>query len=144
MTLSELRALAASTGFPNPNLAAAVAMAESKGNPSATNIVTNPAPGNGPERSFGLWQINTLAHPSYDETSLLDPTYNAQAAFAISHGGMVWKPWSTFTSGKFLKFYVVPTSSKTAWIVVGVVAALSAAYVWSTLEATPRRRLVRR
>jgi hypothetical protein len=106
MTLDELRALAASVGFPDPETAAAVAMAESRGNPSAQNIVTNPAPGNGPERSFGLWQVNTLAHPNYDEQSLLDPTYNARAALAISSGGTNWTPWSTYNHGDYKQYMV--------------------------------------
>lgn len=101
MTIAELRSLAAHLGFPDPVTAAAVAMAESGGSPSATAIVTHPAPGNLPERSFGLWQVNTLAHPQYSETQLLDPTYNGQAALAISNGGRDWSQWSTFTSGKY-------------------------------------------
>lgn len=101
MTLAQLRSLAAHLGFPDPVTAAAVAMAESGGNPGAINIVANPLPGNAPERSFGLWQINTLAHPQYDEGQLGDPTYNGQAAFAISSGGRNWTPWSTYTSGAY-------------------------------------------
>lgn len=104
MSLAQLRQLAASLGFPDPTTAAAVAMAESAGDPNATNIVTHPAPGNGPERSFGLWQVNTLAWPAYDETSLLDPTYNARAAYAISNGGRDWSPWSTYTNGAYRQY----------------------------------------
>lgn len=104
MTLAQLRSLAAHLGFPDPVTAAAVAMAESAGNPGAINIVANPLPGNAPERSFGLWQINTLAHPQYDEGQLGDPTYNGQAAFAISSGGRNWTPWSTYTSGAYRAF----------------------------------------
>lgn len=101
MTLAQLQSLAAHLGFPDPVLAAAIAYAESLGNPNAVNITTHPAPGNAPERSFGLWQINTLAHPQYDETQLLDPTYNGQAAFTISDGGRNWTPWSTYNSGAY-------------------------------------------
>lgn len=104
MTLAQLRSLAAHLGFPDPALAAAIAMAESGGDPAATAIVVNPSPGFGPERSFGLWQVNTLAHPQYSETQLLDPTYCGQAALAISKGGTDWSPWSTFTSGAYKRF----------------------------------------
>lgn len=112
MTLAELRALAASVGFPDPELAAAVAMAESHvfgsvpplANPFATNIVTHPKPGNLPERSFGLWQVNTLAHPEFDETQLLNPNYNAHAALLISKSGKDWSPWSTFKSGAYKQY----------------------------------------
>ena len=104
-SIAALQSLAASVGFPPQAvpIAAAVAMAESQGNPSASCInclgVT--------ERSFGLWQINTLAHPQYNETSLLQPVYNAQAALAVSSNGTNWTPWSTYTSGKY-KQYLQP------------------------------------
>ncbi len=111
MNLAELRDLCRAVGFPPDTIdtAAAVAMAESNGNPHAQNIVTalqahtwnteHPAgPRHGPERSFGLFQVNTLAHPSYDEGRLLDPDYNARAALLISSGGKNWHPWSTYTA----------------------------------------------
>ena len=79
MDLTQLRELAASVGFPDPDLAAAIAKAESGGNPNAIGDLTL-------GRSVGLWQINLAAHPNYDEASLLDPTTNAQAAFSISAG----------------------------------------------------------
>jgi hypothetical protein len=98
MTIEELRALAREVGFPDPDTAAAVAMAESGGDASAVHIVTAPLPGNLPERSFGLWQINTLAHPGFDEKRLLDPHYNANAALVISSDTRGWSQWSTFTT----------------------------------------------
>lgn len=98
LTIEDLRALASSVGFPDPDTAAAVAMAESGGDPKASAIVTKPAPGNLPERSFGLWQINTLAHPEFDESRLHDPVYNANAALLVSRQGTNWKPWSVFTT----------------------------------------------
>lgn len=104
LTLADLRALAAGVGFPDPDLAAAVAMAESRGDASAANIVTHPKPGNLPERSFGLWQVNTLAHPEFDEARLLDATYNANAALLISRQGSDWRAWSAFKDGTYRKF----------------------------------------
>jgi hypothetical protein len=104
MTLAQLRSLAAHVGFPDPVTAAAIAMAESNGDPTTANVVTQPAPGNLPERSFGLWQINTLAHPEFNEAQLLDPAYNAQAALAISKGGTDWTQWTMFTNGRYKQF----------------------------------------
>jgi hypothetical protein len=95
LSFAQLRQLAADTGFPDPSFAATIALRESSGNTNATNI-HGPLPNALPERSFGLWQINTLAHPQYDESSLLDPDYNAHAALQISSGGTNWKPWSTY------------------------------------------------
>lgn len=88
LALSELRELAARAGFPDPNTAAAIAMVESSGDPLAKNISPR-------EQSYGLWQINVLAHPQYDPNALFDPTFNAQAALAISSGGSNWHPWQT-------------------------------------------------
>lgn len=142
-TLAQLRALAVSTGFPDPDTAAAIAMAEShiagsvpdQANPSATNIVTRPAAGNLPERSFGLWQINTLAHPQYNETQLLDPTYNAQAAFAVSQSGTTWKPWSTYTSGAYLRYMpatpAAPAATSAAPSSQGIAALAGTAIVFT-------------
>lgn len=76
---------------------ARVAWRESMGNPSATRIVTAaqaPALHQLPERSFGLWQVNTLSSPQYDEGLLLDPRYNAQAAYELSRGGTYLAPWN--------------------------------------------------
>jgi len=127
MTLDQLRQLAANAGFPDPNVAAAIAMAESGGNPNATNIVTNPLPGNGPERSFGLWQINTLAHPNYNESQLLDPAYNASAAFSVSSGGTNFHPWSTYNHGDYLKY--MPAGTITAPSTLGRDLAIAAVIV---------------
>jgi hypothetical protein len=121
-TLAQLQSLAASAGFPDPSLAAAVAMAESCGNPCAQgdpNIGGTPcnegdpahscAEPNGAATSFGLWQVHVTAHPEYDPARLLDAAYNARAAYAISHGGADWTPWSTYTNGAYAK-YVAPFS----------------------------------
>ena len=85
--------------------AAAIAQAESGGNTSRINNTAYPklpgyhpvAPGNLPEYSVGLWQINTLAHPQYSVASLLTAVGNANAAAAISNGGASFGAWSTYT-----------------------------------------------
>lgn len=111
LKLADLRDLARGVGFPEEALdtAAAVAIAESRGNPLASNVVTQAqadaynashptGPRHGPEASFGLWQVNTLAHPEYEAARLQDPDYNARAAFVISQGGLNWHAWATFTA----------------------------------------------
>lgn len=111
MTRSEILELLRRAGFPEEslNVAAAVVQAESRGNPNATSIVTplqaatwndeHPGePKHSQERSFGLFQVNTIAHPEYDEGRLLDPDYNARAAFVLSSGGTNWHPWGTYTA----------------------------------------------
>jgi Lysozyme like domain len=95
MSLADLRSLAASVGFPDPDLAAAVAMAESSGNPFAV--------GDG-GTSFGLWQIHVPDHPEFDRSSLLTAAYNAHAALLISKSGTDWSPWSAFRYGRYKQF----------------------------------------
>jgi len=95
--LAELRGIAERAGFPDPDLAAAVAMAESGGKSDAVNSTPR-------ELSVGLWQINLKAHPKYDLKILKIARRNAQAAFEISKGGTDWTPWSTFTSGAYKRY----------------------------------------
>jgi Lysozyme like domain len=94
-TLAELRALARSAGFLDVDTAAAVAMAESGGNPNAVGDAGT---------SFGLWQIHLPAHPEVDRARVLDPTYNAAQALRIARQGADWSPWSVFTSGAYRRF----------------------------------------
>jgi hypothetical protein len=110
LTLAQLQALAASVGFPDPALAAAVAMAESGGNTCAqgdpnTGVHACSGP-NGTSTSFGLWQIHTPTSPQFDAARLVqDPQYNARAAYAISSGGQRWSPWTTYNTGAYRQFY---------------------------------------
>ena len=89
-------------------IAAAVALAESGGNPSAHN--GNASTG---DDSWGLWQVNMLGsmgaarRTQFGITSnsqLTDPATNAKAAIAISSNGANWTPWTTYTSGAYQKF----------------------------------------
>jgi hypothetical protein len=100
MSYAQIRDLAARTGFPDPDIAAAIAMAESHGDPSARNV-HGPRPGELPECSIGLWQVNVLAHRQYDPVKLTDPSYNARAAYEISQRGTDWTPWSTYRHGDY-------------------------------------------
>lgn len=89
--------IATMAGFPDPKLAAAIALAESGG-------VTNAIVRSSREYSVGLWQINTMAHPEFSAKSMADPMLNAAAAMQISHGGTNWQPWSAYTNGSYRKF----------------------------------------
>jgi hypothetical protein len=75
---------------------AAIAMAESGGNPGAANVSNI-------ENSHGLFQINLNAHPSMTTQTANDPA--SAAAYALSlyreQGG---KPWSVFTNGSYQKY----------------------------------------
>ena len=102
-------------GFPDPALAAAVAMGESYGHSDASNIVPPSqatARGQLPEWSLGIWQINACTQWNgdacvsfrYDPASLLDPTTNAQVAYALSRGGADWRPWGAYTNGGYRQY----------------------------------------
>lgn len=117
LSLAQLVALAAKHGFPDPELAAAIAMAESGdkrtllADTNATNDTRNRTElpsGWMPEYSVGLWQINKIiskpncpcqnpgcCQPSkYANWDLTDPDVNAQAAYEISQHGTNWTgPW---------------------------------------------------
>lgn len=123
MTFDELEQLALSVGFPATaaRVAAAIAIAESDGNPSSSNVVTaaqaaaynaqHPTgPRHAPERSFGLWQVNTLAHQEYDERRLLEPEYNARAALVVSKSGTDFRAWATYNDGSFQQYMPKTTS----------------------------------
>lgn len=143
MDLAQLQALAASVGFPDPNLAAAVAMAESGGNPNAVGDLNL-------GRSIGLWQINLAAHPNYDEAGLLDPTTNAQAAFEISRGGTTWTPWTTYRTGAYLRYYTPSTAPGAPWLTntralwISTILAAGGATLWWLTRTPSQKRRIRR
>jgi hypothetical protein len=84
-------------GLRNPakiSMAVAIALAESGGNPKAHND-------KGRDNSYGLWQINMLAHTTSElgigsNDALYDPVTNAKAMVKISKSGATWKPWTTY------------------------------------------------
>lgn len=72
---------------------AAIAMAESGGNPAAINTNTNGS------TDRGLWQINSV----HGSLSTFDPLANAQAAVKIKKTQGL-NAWVTYTSGKYRQF----------------------------------------
>jgi hypothetical protein len=97
MTKADLVQLAREVGFPDPNMAAAVAMAESAGNPDALNVTPR-------ERSVGLWQINVRVHKEVSEEALRSPLTNAAVAFGIFTKAKGWRPWGAYTDGRYKQF----------------------------------------
>jgi|ERR1700750_343148 len=93
---------AKAAGVSDTATATAIALAESRGNTTAHNSVP-------PDNSYGLWQINMLAHTTKElnisqNSDLYDPMVNANAMAKISNGGTNWKPWTTYTSGEYKLF----------------------------------------
>jgi len=89
----------------NKAIAAAIAMAESGGQQYATDNDSNGT------QDRGYWQINS----SHGSLSTFDPLGNARAAISISSNGTNWNPWTTYTSGAYLKYLTAgQASSSTA------------------------------
>jgi hypothetical protein len=108
LSAKEILEFALRAGF-SPNgeeavIATAIALAESGGNPHAHN----PVP---PDNSFGLWQINMIDKLGPDRREklglsrneeLFDPPTNARAArLVFIEAGREFRPWTTFTGGRF-------------------------------------------
>lgn len=90
-------------------MAAAIAMAESGGDPNAANNNTNGT------TDRGLWQINSI----WGALSTFDVNGNAKAAIQISNNGSSWSPWVTFTTGAYKAFLSSSTSPDTASTAAG-------------------------
>lgn len=73
---------------------AAIAMAESGGNPTATNHNHDGS------IDRGLWQINSV----HGNLSTFDPMANAKAAVSIKNGPQGFSAWVTYTSGAYRQF----------------------------------------
>lgn len=93
------------------DVAAAIAQAESGGCQYAKAGPTDDRPvkectyrQTTTESSYGLWQINRMAHPTYSPDSLYTPVGNAQAAIAISGNGASFQPWTTYTNGAYKQY----------------------------------------
>jgi len=111
MNPGDIAALAANAGFTGSDVgvAAAIALAESGGNPSAYNPESQAGTPQG-QGSFGLWQIYLKAHPEFSGWNLLDPQTNANAAFQV-YQQQGFSAWSTFNSGKYTAFLAQAASS---------------------------------
>jgi hypothetical protein len=99
----QIALVAAEAGFNGENLITivAISLAESGGNALAVGDAQLD-----PYRSYGLWQINSHAHPYMiglpaDPSRWYDPQVNAGFAYRLS-GGKVFTPWSVFKNGRYL------------------------------------------
>ena len=79
-------------------VAAAIAEAESGGDPQAENKTDN----GGTQTSWGLWQISDGTH-NQPVPNILNPAVNAQQAVA-KYNANGWAPWGTYDSGAYEAF----------------------------------------
>jgi Lysozyme like domain len=90
------------------SLMAAIAEAESSGDP----LATNPTDNNGTQTSWGLWQISNGTH-SAPSPNWADPSVNAQLAIGkLNSQGL--GAWGTYDSGAYHAYLSDKTAADTA------------------------------
>jgi hypothetical protein len=87
-------------------VAAAIALAESGGNPLAAYPGTTVAAGQGSTSdATGLWQILGLPSGNFSASGLTNPLSNAKMAVAkYDQAGDSFSPWQTYTSGAYEQY----------------------------------------
>jgi hypothetical protein len=114
------------------DVAAAIALAESGGNPLAAYPGTTVAAGQGSTTdATGLWQILGLPSGSFTAAGLTDPADNAAMAVAkYQQAGDSFSPWQTYTTGvyeQFLQSGVAPSSAGVPGPTAAVVSSATTA-----------------
>jgi Lysozyme like domain len=107
LSLGNLTQLARQAGF-SPDKAptmAAISMAESTHLPDGTADPNSYNPNDPDGGSFGVTQINGV-HPGA-QSARGNPARAMQLAYQVSNGGTNFRPWTTYTSGKY-KSYLRP------------------------------------
>jgi len=109
-SIENLVQLALSVGFKGENaaIAAAIAMAESGGNPTIDTVKSGLDPEKKKEFSIGLWQINMRGRLgeerrkkfNIENNDLYNPNLNAQIAYKLS-SGYNFDDWTTYTKGNY-------------------------------------------
>lgn len=111
LTFAQLESVAEQGGFSAAMapLMAAIALAESSGNPNSTNPTDN----GGKQTSWGLWQIS-LGNHNEPAPNWNDPVENAKLAYGKWKSQGLWA-WGTWQSGAYKKYlpsgYVAPDSN---------------------------------
>lgn len=109
-------------------LMAAIALAESSGNPAAVNNADN----GGTQSSYGLWQISTGTHAP-PSPNWADPVVNAHLAIGkLNSQGL--GAWGTYASGayrQYLSGVSASTLPQTAGSPTGTLQAETAGFDWA-------------
>jgi len=95
------------------DIAAAIALAESGGDSTASNTNSDGS------IDRGFWQINSV----HGALSTFDITGNVKAAIQVSNNGKNWSPWVTYVSGAFRKFLSPTTAASTGTLPAGTTSA---------------------
>ena len=99
LAIPQIGQVAYTAGFRGDSLAMAisVALAESGGNPAATDYDSNGTV------DRGIWQINSV-HTQISAACDFDPPCAAVAAYQVSDSGRDWSPWVTYDHGAEIPF----------------------------------------
>jgi hypothetical protein len=93
--------VAAGVPAASANVGAAIAEAESGGRSDAVHLCPPRCdPGQGPERSYGPWQINMIGRSWITPACAMALACAANGASRISGRGTNWTPWSTYGNGR--------------------------------------------
>lgn len=96
-------------------IAVAVSAGESGWNTTAHNPVY-------PDDSYGLWQINRLAHPWARPPGIYNAQTNANAAWRVyTQAGHSWRPWTVYTRGIYRQHMTAAATAVAALKIVGSV-----------------------
>lgn len=102
LSASEILGYASAAGFSGDDLqiATAIALAESSGDPQAHGDQKITAGG-----SIGLWQINLRWHPEFQANpeALYDPQTNANAAYKV-YLQQGFTAWATYNNNMYAKY----------------------------------------
>jgi hypothetical protein len=127
LTPAQIAYYAQNAGFSGNdlNIAVAIALAESSGNPNVYNPETF-APGGTPsgQGSYGLWQIYLKDHPEYASANLYDPQTNANAAYSLYAAAGGFSPWASYNSGTY-QAYLANFAPAGPGSIPGLTAAIS-------------------
>jgi Lysozyme like domain len=106
-------------------IAVAVGLAESGGNPGA-NRHNPPTPGC-PDGSVdrGPWQLNDCYHPEVSDGCAYQPDCAATQTYRISAAGSDWSSWTTFATGAY-RAQLVAAEQAIANLDTGVAPAATA------------------
>jgi hypothetical protein len=85
----------------DPITAAAIAMAESTGNPQAVNQSS---------QATGLWQEEPVNWKGKTQTEVMVPNTNAELALA-TYESQGWGAWTTYKTGAYLKYVAAAKAS---------------------------------
>jgi hypothetical protein len=118
LSVPEMVALAEQAGFKGEaaRTIAAIARSESGGDPDAHNSVY-------PDDSYGITQINALAHGDKAKAAKGNPLRAMELAFEVSKGGTDFSPWTEYRNKGYQKYLGEatrgPTTAGTAVSITG-------------------------